>query len=62
MSDLEAWFQSAGGLLVESTWPMLADTLLSMLQGDQIAKWALKTAIMLDQSGMIAPADRKPGI
>jgi hypothetical protein len=55
MGDLEAWFQGAGGLLVGPIWPQLADIIISMLQGDQFAKWALKTAIMLDQAGMIAP-------
>jgi hypothetical protein len=55
MSGLESWFQHAGGLLVEPTWPYLADTIISTLQGSQIAKWVLKTAIMLDQSGMLTP-------
>jgi hypothetical protein len=55
MSALETWFQHDGGLLVEPTWPQLADTIISNLQGDQLAKWALKTSIMLDQAGLTAP-------
>jgi len=59
MSALETWFQSAGGLLIEPTWPQLADTIISNLQGDQLAKWALKTVIMLDQTGLMDPVIRE---
>ena len=58
MNDLETWFREKGGLLVEPTWPCLADTIVSELQRDQharFARWAIKTAIMLDQSGMLKP-------
>jgi hypothetical protein len=55
MSALETWFQHAGGPLVEPNWPKLADTIIWNVQGDFLAKWALKTVIMLDQAGLAAP-------
>jgi hypothetical protein len=55
ISALETWFQQAGGFLVEPNWPKLADTIISNVQGDFLAKWALKTVIMLDQAGLTAP-------
>lgn len=54
MSELEAWFQKAAGDLVEPTWPILADAMIEELQrqGRMLAKWCLKTAIMIDRSGI----------
>jgi hypothetical protein len=54
MSELESWFQKAGGFLVESTWPKLAQTFIEFLQleAEKMAAWSLKTAIMIDRAGM----------
>jgi hypothetical protein len=54
MSKLESWFQRAAGRLVEPTWPVLADAMVECLQseGEKMATWCLKTALMIDQSGM----------
>ena len=54
MSELESWFQKAGGFLVESTWPKLAQTFIEFLQleAGKMAAWSLKTAIVIDRAGM----------
>lgn len=52
MSGLEAWFQGNVGPLVERDWPRLGNEILrqALAEHDQLAKWALKTAIMMDRN------------
>jgi hypothetical protein len=54
MSELESWFPRAAGHLIEPAWPRLADAMIERLQseGIKLASWCLKTAIMIDRSGM----------
>lgn len=55
MSELEGWFQRNLGLLVEPVWPKLATEILrtALSENTQLAKWALKTAIMMDTNTMM---------
>jgi hypothetical protein len=55
MSRLEAWFQHAMGPLVEPTWPMFDAELLRLALTERVtlAKWALKTIIMMDANSMM---------
>lgn len=50
MSELESWFQRNFGPLVEPDWLRLAAEVLrqGLAEHDQLAKWALKTAITMD--------------
>jgi hypothetical protein len=54
MSELESWFLNNAGFLIEPEWPRLADLMIEELQkeGRTLAKWALKTAIMIDRAGI----------
>jgi hypothetical protein len=54
MSELEAWFLRRAGYLVEPTWPLLADAMIEQVQveAERLACWGLKTAIMIDRSGI----------
>jgi len=54
MSELEGWFLRRVGFLIEPQWPRLADTMIEALQTESrtLAKWALKTAIMVDKAGL----------
>lgn len=55
MSQLEVWFQHNMGLLVEPMWPKLASDVLrlALREKEMLAKWALKTAVMMDSNTMI---------
>jgi hypothetical protein len=50
MRELELWFQTNMGSVVEPDWPKLGcDTMrLALRENESLAKWALKTAIMMD--------------
>jgi len=52
MSELEGWFQENMGPLVESSWPALANDhlRLALKQRGFLARWALKTAVMMDDN------------
>ncbi len=54
MNDLEAWFESRLGSLIEPDWPKLAITMIDDLkrEGHQLALWLLKTAITFNQACM----------
>jgi hypothetical protein len=56
MSKLEAWFQTKMGFLVEPDFPKLANDFLrvALEENASLAKWALKTAIMMDANTMMA--------
>jgi hypothetical protein len=55
MSELEDWLQRNMGLLVEPTWPKLAPEVLeqALAEKEMLAKWALKTAVMMDSNAMM---------
>ena len=55
MSQFEGWFQRNMGPLVEPTWPKLAGEVLrlALREKETLAKWALKTAIMMDTNTMM---------
>jgi len=55
MSELEIWFQRTMGLLVEPAWPKMATEALTQALVDRevLAKWALKTVIMMDSNAMM---------
>ena len=55
MSRLEVWFQRNMGSLVEPTWPKLTDEVLrqALSERESLAKWALKTVIMMDANSMM---------
>ncbi len=55
MSKLEAWFQRLMGPLVEPIWPRLANEVLreALTERESLAKWALKTVIMMDTNTMM---------
>jgi len=64
MSGLEAWFQQFMGPLVEAAWPKLAEEILrqALTERESLAKWALKTAIMMDTNAMMENiVDEKTG-
>lgn len=50
MSELETWFQQNMGTLVEPEWSPLANDRLRLALKEKhlLAKWALKTAVMMD--------------
>jgi hypothetical protein len=52
MSELEGWFQQNMGPLVEPSWPRLANDhlRLALKQRGFLARWALKTAVMMDSN------------
>jgi hypothetical protein len=52
MSDLETWFQQNMGPLVEPGWSRLASDRLRLAfkEKHSLAKWALKTAVMMDSN------------
>jgi hypothetical protein len=52
MNDLESWFESRLGCLIEPAWPKLAVALIDELkkEGPQLARWLLKTAITFNQA------------
>lgn len=54
MSALEGWFLQRAGHLVEPNWPRLADAMIEALKSESrtFAKWALKTAILVDRAGL----------
>ncbi len=54
MSKLEVWFQKKMGFLVEPEFPKLAKDFLRLAleENASLAKWALKTAIMMDANTM----------
>lgn len=54
MSELESWFQKNFGTLVEPEWPLLGAEMLrhGLTEHERLAKWALKTAITMDQNTM----------
>lgn len=55
MSDLEGWFKTNLGMLVEPTWPKMANELIrsALVEKEMLAKWALKTVIMMDANSMM---------
>lgn len=55
MSQLEGWFQRSMGPLVEPTWPKLAGEVLrlALAEKESLAKWTLKTVIMMDTNTMM---------
>jgi len=52
MNELEAWFESRLGCLIEPAWPRLAAAMIDELkkEGPQLARWLLKTAIIFNQA------------
>lgn len=48
MNDLEEWFESRLGLLIEPQWPKLALMIIEELKPEhqKLAKWLMKTAVM----------------
>jgi hypothetical protein len=52
MSELESWFQQNMGPLVEPSWPRFANDhlRLALKQRGFLARWALKTAVMMDSN------------
>jgi hypothetical protein len=63
MSTLENWFKTNLGILVEPTWPKLANELIrsALVEKEMLAKWALKTVIMMDANSMMEPVTA-PGL
>ena len=55
MSELEVWAQKALGPLVEPEWPRLHCEILkvALQEREILARWALKTAIMLDRTTLM---------
>jgi hypothetical protein len=55
MSALEAWFQQNMGPLVEPAWAKLASEILrlALTENESLARWALKTVIMMDKNTMM---------
>jgi hypothetical protein len=50
MSKLETWFQANMGAFIAPEWPVLANEALKLAvpKDDTLARWALKTAIMMN--------------
>ncbi len=55
MSKLETWFKHSVGPLVGPHWPKLACEVLAqaLREHEMLAKWALKTAVMMDSNTMM---------
>lgn len=54
MNDLEGWFESRLGFLIEPNWPQLALTMIEELKSERhkLAQWLTKTAVMYSLAGM----------
>lgn len=54
MNDLEAWFESRLGFLIEPQWPKLAETMIEELKPERhkLAQWLMKTAVMFSMAGL----------
>jgi hypothetical protein len=55
MSALEGWFLKTLGLLVEPTWPQLANTVFEQIAKEQhlLGRWLLKTAVTAEQNSLV---------
>lgn len=55
MSKLESWFQNHMGLLVEPTWPKLANEHIKAVlpNSGMIAAWCLKTAVTMNANSLL---------
>jgi hypothetical protein len=55
MNDLEAWFESRLGYLIEPEWPRLAEEMLREVvkEREKLTRWILKTAMAVDRNGML---------
>ncbi|HTV40680.1 MAG TPA: hypothetical protein VMF08_08895 [Candidatus Sulfotelmatobacter sp.] len=54
MNDLEAWFESRLGYLIEPQWPKLALMMIEELRSERnkLAQWLMKTAIMFSKASL----------
>jgi hypothetical protein len=54
MNDLEAWFESRFGFLIEPQWPRLALPMIEALisERDKLAQWLMKTAVMFSLASL----------
>jgi hypothetical protein len=54
MNDLEAWFESRLGFLIEPQWPKLALSMVEDLRSERnkLAQWLVKTAVMYSKAGV----------
>ncbi len=55
MNHLEEWFENRLGFLIEPAWPRLGHAIVESIvsdkrDGEQLARWALKTSAILDYS------------
>ena len=55
MSALEGWFLKTVGLLVEPTWPQLANSVFEQVtkENNVLARWLLKTAVTAEQNSLV---------
>jgi hypothetical protein len=54
MNDLEAWFESRLGFLIEPQWPKLALAMIKELKAERsrLAQWLMKTAVMYSKASV----------
>jgi hypothetical protein len=54
MNDLEAWFESRLGFLIEPQWPQLALPMIEALNSERnkLAQWLMKTAVMFSLASL----------
>ena len=62
MNDLEAWFESKLGFLIEPSWPRFANEMIEVVKTEKenLARWMMKTAVTINEVGMmekIFPSD-----
>ena len=54
MNDLEAWFESKLGFLIEPAWPRFANEMIEVVKAEKenLARWMMKTVVTINEVSM----------